>query len=113
MLCLLAADRVHLTAEDIQRRLPDVGVATVYRNLESLEQQGLIRKFRAGAKGAYYEYVRERHLHFVCDVCGNIYDMPCDPSGLLEEISRICGHTMHECDAVCRGICKNCQKNPI
>lgn len=110
VLSVLAADRVHLTAEDIQQRLPEVGVATVYRNLEALEQQGLVKKLRIGAKGAYYEYARDSHLHFVCMICGGVYDMPCDPAGLLSEVSRFCGHQMHECEVTCKGLCKDCKE---
>jgi Fe2+ or Zn2+ uptake regulation protein len=109
VLSVLASDRVHLTAEDIQEKLPEVGTATVYRNLDSLEQQGLIKKFRVDAKSAYYEYARDEHLHFACDQCGQIFDMPCNPGGLLSEVSRLCGHEMHACDVICRGICKNCK----
>lgn len=110
VLAVLSESRTHFTVEDIQTRLPEVGVATVYRNLEALEQKGLIKKLHLGGKSAYYEYARERHLHFLCDRCGGVFDLPCDPGGLLTEVSRFCGHEMHDFDVVCRGVCKECRE---
>lgn len=71
----------HLTAEDvfmrIKKRFPGIGMATVYRNLEFLRQQGLLNRFQFSVKSAYYELnddEREHHHHLICTSCGKVTD---------------------------------------
>lgn len=111
VLGVLSSKRTHLTTEDIQVLLPQIGVATIYRNLDTLEQQGLVRKLRVGKKGAYYEFIREDHAHFQCTICGQIYDLPIDATGLFSEVAKVCGYELESCDVLCRGTCKNCSSN--
>ena len=46
-----------LTALEIDRKLPDVGRATVYRALDQLERLGLIQRVDVGGDAAGYERV--------------------------------------------------------
>ncbi len=72
---LLSEQGCALTALDIDRRLPGVGRATVYRALEQLEGLGLIQRVDLGGDAAGYERVDpggHHHHHIVCEQCGRV-----------------------------------------
>jgi Fur family ferric uptake transcriptional regulator len=64
-----------LTALEIDRRLPAVGRATVYRALDQLESLGLVQKVDLAGEAAGYERVDPQghhHHHLVCERCGRV-----------------------------------------
>ena len=73
----------HSTPEDIAEKVrlthPGINLSTVYRNLETLENFGLIVHTHLGHGGATYHAAEElKHLHLVCGECGSIGDAPID-----------------------------------
>jgi len=71
----------HLTAEEVFMHLknnnPGIGMATVYRNLEFLCQQGLLNRFQFNSDRAHYELnddERSHHHHIICKKCGLVKD---------------------------------------
>lgn len=72
---VLGRERCALTALEIDRRLPGVGRATVYRSLEQLESLGLVQRVDLGGEAAGYERVEpsgQHHHHIVCERCGRV-----------------------------------------
>lgn len=76
----------HVTAYDIANHLKEsgtsVGVATVYRYIDSLMADGLLQKhILDGDRGAVYQYLGDstcaEHFHLKCDGCGNLIHMEC------------------------------------
>lgn len=68
----------HLTAEqvffELKKEYPAVALATVYNNLNSLCQQGKIRKI--SVEGCTERYDKNtRHDHLVCRRCGKLSDI--------------------------------------
>ena len=79
---LTAAD----LAEDLLRAGCPVGLATIYRQLERLEKQGLVHKLVTD-EGACWQYC-DCHAHrdcilLKCEVCGAIQHMDCGHLGEL------------------------------
>jgi Fur family transcriptional regulator, ferric uptake regulator len=74
VLDLLGSEDCALTALEIDRRLPEVGRATVYRALDQLESLGLVQKVDLGAEAAGYERIdpEGHHHHIVCERCGRV-----------------------------------------
>ena len=72
----------HLTAEEIyelvKKRLPDIGIATVYRTISLLEKMNLIFKVDFGSGSVKYEWDRmdtpHHHHHLICLECGEIIE---------------------------------------
>lgn len=73
----------HLSAEEIymsvHRTYPNVGLTTVYRNLELLEEMGIIAKFHFGDGRSRYELIHSpqkpgHHHHLICTGCKQIID---------------------------------------
>jgi Fur family ferric uptake transcriptional regulator len=72
---LLGGQDCALTALEIDRRLPAVGRATVYRALEQLEGLRLIQRVDVKGEAAGFERVDpggHHHHHIVCEHCGRV-----------------------------------------
>jgi len=69
----------HPTAKQIykltKRRIKDISFATVYRNLDFLEQKGLIIKLKSKDGDSRYDGNADPHIHMVCKICGVVYDI--------------------------------------
>ena len=64
-------------AEKVRQTHPGINLSTVYRNLETLENVGLVLHTHLGHGGATYHAAEElTHLHLVCSDCGDIGDAP-------------------------------------
>ncbi len=67
-----------LSIKQITKQLGDTeaDMVTLYRNVELLENLGLIKQMRFTGRQAYYELITENHHHhLVCEVCGKISDV--------------------------------------
>jgi Fur family transcriptional regulator, ferric uptake regulator len=66
----------HATAEALQARVqaehPEVHMATIYRNLETLERLGVVEHTHLGHGPAVYHLADELHQHLVCEGCGSV-----------------------------------------
>jgi Fur family transcriptional regulator, ferric uptake regulator len=108
---LLAAQSCALTALEIDRRLPAVGRASVYRTLEQLEQLGLLNRVDVGSEVVAFERNDPggHHHHMLCTKCGRLLPFS-DPS--LEQAIAAIGAaaefqiTSH--DVLLRGLCPQC-----
>lgn len=122
--CLNKYGSNHMTAEEllnlIHRQDDKISIATVYRNLRLLEEQGLVRKvFVSDDATAYYEAAdnakTHSHHHLICRQCGAIIDFEED---LLESAEKIIeqtkGFTIQDHRVTFFGICAACnEKNRL
>ncbi len=74
---LTAAPDAHLGADVIAARVqalePGVNASTVYRSLDVLVEEGLVRRTDLGTGRAVYEPAHEHlHHHLVCEICGSV-----------------------------------------
>jgi Fur family transcriptional regulator, ferric uptake regulator len=61
----------HATPDSICERVRDL--STIYRNLELLEELGLVTHTHLGHGSPVYHAANQaRHLHLVCRVCGSV-----------------------------------------
>lgn len=79
IMCYLKAHTNHPTAETIYNELrkdfPHISLGTVYRNLTLLVELGVIQKLSYGGASDRFDGNAMKHSHFVCNVCGNIFDI--------------------------------------
>jgi Fur family ferric uptake transcriptional regulator len=109
---LLAEERCALTALEIDRRLPGVGRATVYRALEQLEGLGLVQRVDVRGDAAGFERVDpsgHHHHHIVCQQCGRVVAF--EDEGLEQAIHALAKRpdfnvSSHE--VTLRGECASC-----
>jgi Fur family ferric uptake transcriptional regulator len=67
---------VEALAEAVQARIPDVHLSTIYRNLEDLQELGVIVHSHLGHGPATYQLATLAHAHFICEVCGKAVEAP-------------------------------------
>ncbi len=70
----------HLSADDIYERIrahePKIGRATVYRNIEAMAEEGILRRFPGIHGKTYYECNTTTHAHLVDERSGIFCDFP-------------------------------------
>ncbi len=69
-----------LGVEDVHRAalaaVPGIGVATVYRTIAALVENGLLSTVEIAGEPARYERAGQaHHHHFHCDRCGRVFDL--------------------------------------
>lgn len=94
-----------------------VGTATIYRQLEKLIEQGLVRKYILdGKSGACFQYIDSgenchEHYHLKCVVCGKLIHIDCDHlSDINQHICQHHGFTVDSSQTVFYGRCSECSK---
>lgn len=58
----------------VKSEYPSISLATVYKNLSTLERQGLVIEVNVPNQKACYDIYEEPHIHIVCSKCGRIMD---------------------------------------
>lgn len=95
-----------------------VGTATIYRQLDRLVEQGIVRRYTIDGKtGACYQYVGSsgechQHFHLKCKSCGRLIHTDC--ARLSEINSHILEHHGFSVDTsmtVFYGICSDCRED--
>lgn len=115
ILDLLAASPEHMSAEEIYQQArkiqPNISLGTVYRNLDTLSEQGMIiRSSFADGKARYEMAGIEHHHHLICLQCGEIRDLEQCPMApdleavLQEEDFQVVQHQFE-----IYGYCHQCQ----
>jgi len=113
----------HLNAEEVldivKVKYPDqkIGIATIYRTLNFLEEVNLITSISFGKDGKKYEGNNSHHHdHIICTSCGKIVEF-LDESieKKQEDIAAENGFTITDHTMQIFGVCSNCQmkKNKI
>ena len=73
--------------DSARRQIKGLGIATVYRNLKTLNEDGWLRPVEIPGEPTRYEKAGlDYHHYFHCDVCGRVYDVPGSPGDLAEII---------------------------
>lgn len=95
----------HPTSKDIYDDLKDegIGLATIYRNLNSLLEEGKVVKIIDNDQISHFDAVKDEHCHFVCRSCGMIEDIPVDKL-FKKDIDMEVDYN----NVVLNGICKKC-----
>lgn len=116
-LVLNAVNRLacHPTAEDVYALVasehPTISRATVYRNLNSLSDDGAIRHVAIANAADRYDHNTNRHYHIKCEKCGEFSDAPCEYNLQLDKkIEEQTGYTQIKHNLFVTGICSKCLK---
>lgn len=60
----------------LRKSMPNVSLATVYRNLDKLVEVGILRRVGSVDEDRF-DYIIEPHSHAVCLKCGKVIDFTC------------------------------------
>lgn len=101
----------HLTAEQIFLQLkkikPKVVQATVYNNLNTLCQEGLIRKLSIENSPDRYDKIR-KHDHLICKQCGALSDISFED--LTKNLEKQLGAGIFSYDLKVFYLCPTCRE---
>ena len=98
--------------EHVKAEMPDISLATVYRNLSLFKDQGLIMSLGTVKGVERFDGNTLPHVHFVCTECGCIVDLPgiSVPEELNAAVSRDSGGRVDSCQLTFTGLCGSCRK---
>ncbi|MBE6924901.1 MAG: transcriptional repressor [Ruminococcaceae bacterium] len=90
--------------------LPDISLATVYRNLSLFKQQGVIASVGTVRGVERFDGNTEPHVHFICHQCDAIIDLPQMqvPQSLSSQAAAEAGGQVDVCQLTFTGICNRC-----
>ena len=91
----------------------NVGIATVYRTLNLLENSSMVTSLSFGSSGKKFELSNKpHHDHMICKVCDDIIEFEDEEiEKRQEEIASRYGFKLTSHMMQLYGICKECQKN--
>ena len=95
---------------DLKQQIPDLSMATVYRNLTKFRQEGLIQCV-ATVKGVErYDANTDPHVHFICRHCSAVIDLHemQIPNQLTEQAKALTGGQVSSCILSFNGLCRDC-----
>lgn len=95
----------------VKKNIPNISLGTVYRNLNTLVNEGLIRKIFIYNGNDRYDKMLTNHNHVICQKCGKLHDI----SFLLDEsninmFEKETGFKITICNFNINGICEECLK---
>lgn len=87
----LAKVSTHPTASEVydmvRKRLPRIGLGTVYRNLELLAENGMILKLEVGGSQKRFDATTHLHYHIRCTCCGKVDDLELEAMPHLNQVA--------------------------
>jgi Fur family ferric uptake transcriptional regulator len=91
-----------------ERRAGGLGVATVYRNIKNLVEEGWLAPVELPGRPARYELSgKGHHHHFYCNGCGLVFELNGCVASFRDMIPRGFRVTAHE--VLLYGMCQDCR----
>jgi Fur family ferric uptake transcriptional regulator len=108
--CCLGAQEIH---DRLRASGRPVGLASVYRVLDTLAERGLLQRLELGDGIARFEPVRidhGHHHHLVCDGCGKVETFADESlEKAIRQVESRSGYAVAAHDVVLRGACSACR----
>ncbi len=111
---VLHSTKAHPTADaiyaEVRKKIPNISLGTVYRNLAKLSEDNTIIKVNAGTGVEHFDGTPTPHYHVVCTQCGAIDDIEAEP---LEEVNswaaKIFKGEIYKHSTIFFGKCEKCK----
>lgn len=109
----LKSNVVHPTAEYLyailKEKEPNISLATLYRNLNQLAENGVIKKIDGLETSSHFDHNIHEHYHFICDNCKRVFDVSSEVApDIIQKAEKETGFIVKKHDIVFNGICKDC-----
>lgn len=106
---------VHPTAEYlyelVKEKDPNMSLATMYRNLNKLADNGIIKKIEGLETSSHFDHNTHEHYHFICDKCKKVFDVPFEIApDVAAKTEQKTGFTVKGYDIAIHGICSSCKE---
>ena len=110
----------HPTAEklylDLKNEMPELGIATVYRNLSDHCEEGKIIRIKTASGPDKFDGNTMPHIHFECKECGDIIDIVLFENQVkqldndLKIFAKQINAEVEDSEITITGLCKKCKK---
>jgi Fur family transcriptional regulator, ferric uptake regulator len=106
----------HFTAEELHRALnrSDIGIATVYRTVQLLQEMGYLKQAYIPGGSAVYEYSEDgghSHAHMQCSLCGTVLELREDMMAEMEKtVLEQYGFEVADHHITLTGLCSRCRR---
>ncbi len=109
----------HPTAQQlhkiVRKKVPDISLATVYRNLKRLSEQELINELEVAGSDKRFDGDTSDHLHVRCASCGCVADLKLASNQVTSDQANNPVKTISDWKVIgshieYRGICPGCYK---
>jgi len=111
VLDVVRSTKSHPTADwvfhEVRKELPNISLATVYRNLNLLAESGEINEVLCDGQ-LRFDANRDEHFHFICRSCKGIFDI--DEARVASPDFKLPrGYVVQDVRMDFYGICPSCQ----
>ena len=115
ILSILQHTDTHPTAswlyDELKKEFNNLSMGTVYRNLNILVDQRLVKKIEAGSGFDRFDANIETHYHFICKKCGSIDDLSMTPlKELNAKAEKETGYRVESHRLDFHGLCPDCRE---
>lgn len=111
VLTIVEQSHGHLSAEEVffkaREEMPNIALGTVYRNLNVLTAEGLIRRITLPGSSDRYDKAIEHHDHLVCEKCGKIMDLHLE--GVEAALRKVTGNDISFYELNAYYVCDECK----
>ncbi len=76
------ADEIY---EEVKKKIPNISLGTIYRNLNVLEEMDEIMVLDYGSTYSRFDGCADNHYHFKCKECENVFDLDME---ILDNLER-------------------------
>jgi len=103
--------------KEVKKSLPQLGLPTVYRNLEQMRKIGILTQVEGTENRFYFGLCRaknpgEHHHHISCQKCHRVSEVEsCYLDLLTKEVKKKTGFLIIDHKLQLTGICRNCRGN--
>ena len=111
----ICALKNHPTVDEVYKyiaeKYPGISKGTVYRNINTLVNTGIIVWVSCPAGPDRFDHMLQKHYHVSCRQCGGFIDIPLDYHCHLDSlVSDLTGYKIDSHDIVFNGLCPGCKK---
>jgi Fur family ferric uptake transcriptional regulator len=90
-----------------RQQVPGLGLATVYRNLKTLQEDGRIESVVLPGQAARFQTTEhQHHHHFHCERCDRVFPIHACPGPMDHLVPP--GFALHRHDLTLHGLCVDC-----
>ena len=96
----------------VRKKMPNISLGTVYRNLHLLAEEGKLREVQFLGDVLRYDAMTEPHEHFYCRACRRVWDLDSSlPETVLRATERKTHGSIERYALDYYGLCSHCRKS--
>jgi len=91
-------------------KYPTISLGTIYKNVESMSEKGLLTPIAITNQKQKYEITKPPHIHLICQSCLSVMDKEYMPVPELKQIADESGFLLYKKTINLYGLCPVCRQ---